>query len=478
MNAFVSNPPTAWARRLALGLGAVIALSLAACGSGHDANPTTSLRVIHASSDAGPVDIRVNNATGLTSVPFKAASGFSLIPAASTRVQVNPAGSATSVIDANLLLNPNRDTTVIAVGSAAAAPGSAQALGAVVVDDPGNAPTAGNVKLRVVHGSPAVPAVDIYVTAPSAALPGAPTIPNLQPRAIAPASGANALEVPGGDYRIRATLAGTQTVAFDSGQVALPVAGDLLIIAIPSTGTASPISMLVAPKGGAAFEILDQRARVRVGHFSPNVPAVDAFLTAPGEALNASNRVVAGATFPNATPFSAVVPGNYSAAVALAGQTTPVLTLPATLTARQAVSVFAVGLLGASGIQALSLQAYVDDLSAPPAGQAKVRVIHLSPDAPAVDLVTVGPGGAITPVSNATSNLAFPRATAGYLNLPAGTINVAVVPASAATPVLPVAAGVPLTLAAGRIYTVLATGCLTPANCGGNGFAFTVLTDN
>jgi hypothetical protein len=457
-------------------LGTAIAASLIACGSSH--NESTSLRVIHASADAGPVDVRVNGAVSAAGATFKQATAFSSLSVGSTRIQVNPAGSSLSVIDATVSLNPNRDYTVLAVGSASATATSAQAIGAVVIEDSGTAPASGNVKVRVVHAAPSVPNVDIFVTAPTAVLPTAPTIANLPFRSVAPASAQSALEVPGGNYRIRARVTGSTAIAFDSGSVALPANSDLVLAAIPAVGSASPIALLVAPKGGSAFEITDERARVRVGHFSPDVPAVDAFLGAPGDALSAANRVAAGATFPNAITFAAVSPGSYVASVALANQTTAVVTTPATLAARQAASVFAIGLLNGSGASALRLQTYLDDLAPPAAGQAKVRVIHLSPDAPAVDLVTVGAGGAVATVNGATNNLSFPNASAGYLSLPAGTLSVAVVPAGATTPVLPTAAGVPLTLQAGRIYTVAATGCLTPANCGGNGFAFTVLTDN
>jgi Domain of unknown function (DUF4397) len=452
-------------------------LTLIACGSGDHPAATTSLKAIHASSDTGAVDIRVNNAIAVSGATFKQASGFLSIPAGQTRVQVNAAGSATSAIDATVPLAANRDTTVLAIGNSAAAPGSPSALRALVIDDAGNTPAAGNVKLRVVHAAPAVPAVDIFVTAPTAALPSTATIPALAYATAAPASGSNALEVPGGSYRVRARAVGSTDIAFDSGPITLPANGDLLIAAIPNTTTASPISLLVAPKGAAVFEILDQRARVRVGHFSPDTPAVDAFLSAPGATLSAANRVATSATFPVATNYQGVEPASYVASAALAGTTSAVITLPATLNARDSVSVFAVGLLNGAGAQALQLTAFVDDLLPPAAGQAKVRVLHLAPDAPAVDLVTVGAGGAISTVAAATNNLTFPNASGGYLSLPAGAVTVAVVPTGTNTPVLPTAAGVTLNLVAGRTYTVAATGCLTPANCGGNAFAFTVLTD-
>jgi hypothetical protein len=59
----------------------------------------------------------------------------------------------------------------------------------VLIDDAGTAPAAGQAKVRVVHGAPAVPNVDIFVTAPNDALPATPTIANLAFAGQAPAAG-------------------------------------------------------------------------------------------------------------------------------------------------------------------------------------------------------------------------------------------------------------------------------------------------
>jgi hypothetical protein len=85
-------------------------------------------------------------------------------------------------------------------------------------------------------------------------------------------------------------------------------------------------------------------------------------------------------------------------------------------------------------------------------GNARVRVLHASPDAPAVDVYVDG--------AEAVNNLAFPNITE-YVSLPAGNHAVKVFPASAngtGTPVIDVPA---LTLAAGKDYTVAAVNTLS-----------------
>ena len=453
---------------------AVAAIGLAACGGDDDppVHPTTQLRVIHGSADTPAVDVYVNGSRSLSGVTFGQASGFGAVDAGPTRVQVTAAGQPASAaaIDATLPLAANRDYSAIAVGSGTS---GATRLQAVLVDDSGAAPATGQVKVRVVHGAPAVPAVDIFVTAPDAALPATPTIDNLAFAQQAPAAGSAALAVPAGNYRIRARVDGQTAIAFDSGAINLAAGSDIVVVAVPDSGPSlSPIQLLVAPKGASAAFVRDNRAAIRVGHFSPNVPGVDVFLKPPGAANSADNRVLQNVLFPQDSGFLDVLAGTYDASVALTGSLVGVLNLNgATLARSTSTSVFAIGLLNGSGAQALRLAAYADD-RAPVAGQAKVRVIHLSPDAPAVDVVVLN-GSSI--VARPVQNLTFPNATAAPLTLPPGTYRVGVTPTGLDT----VVAQQDFTLAAGNVVTIAAVGCLstTGACTGGQPFQFKVLDD-
>lgn len=81
--------------------------------------------------------------------------------------------------------------------------------------------------------------------------------------------------------------------------------------------------------------------------------------------------------------------------------TTPVIDAPVEVAAGNAYTVAAVGLV-ADG--SLTAQVYEDDLSAPSDGNAKVRVVHASPDAGPVDVIPAGGEPLV-------SGLAFPNAT-------------------------------------------------------------------
>lgn len=457
-----------------------LAAGLAGC-DGSDDNPivSTQLRAIHASADAPNVDVVVNGSTAVTNLAYRAASAFLSVPVGTTTIGVVPVGTSNSVVNATVPLINDRQYSAIVIGSASPSAPTGRQLQAVLIDDPANAPASGNVKLRVVHGAPGVPAVDVYVTAPNAALPAAATIAGLGYAATAPASGQRALEVPGGNYQIRATVSGdaSRAVVFDSGAVPLPANADLVVVAIPSAGV-SPVSLLVAPSSGPASVIADGRAAVRVAHLSPNVPAVAVSLNVAGTA----NSVLSlpNVSFPSDSGYARVNGGRYDAAVALASNpTVPVLTLNnAALAANTSTSVFAIGLLGGTGTQALRLAAFADD-RVPVAGRAKVRVIHLAPDAPPVDVVALAANGTIA--TRLVPNLSYPNATAGSLEVAPGSYTLAVVPTGASTPILPTAAGVPVTLAAGQVVTVAAVGCLSAgtAPCvGGRPFQFKLFSDN
>jgi hypothetical protein len=108
-------------------------------------------------------------------------------------------------------------------------------------------------------------------------------------------------------------------------------------------------------------------------------------------------------------------------------------------------SVFAV-----DSVSKISAIVLADDLTAPAAGKAHVRFIHLSPNAPAVDVAVASSGAVVF------GNKAFKEYTS-FTPLDAGTYNLDVRVAGTATVALVLPA---ITLEAGKIYTVFAKGFL------------------
>ena len=179
-------------------------------------------------------------------------------------------------------------------------------------------------------------------------------------------------------------------------------------------------------------------ARLRVLHASPDAPAVDVYLD--------GSEAVSDLAFGSITDYVPVPSGAHAVQVfpsSANGSGTPVIDVPTlTLDAGKDYTVAAVGKL--ADIEPVVL---VDNNGAPAAGNAHIRVVHASPDAPNVDIFAAG-AGVVVP------DLAFKEASA-YLPLPAGSYDLEVRGAGSQTAVL----SLPDTqLEAGRVYTAFAIG--------------------
>ena len=196
-------------------------------------------------------------------------------------------------------------------------------------------------------------------------------------------------------------------------------------------------------------------AKVLVTHASPNAPGVDLLVD--------NNKVNTQAlTFPNNTGYLEVNSGRRNIKVNASGTSTTVINADLDLVEGRNYSVFAANTL--SSIEAVVLE---DNLTAPAAGKAHVRVVHLSPDAPAVN---IGVQGLPT---NLFTNLSFKNATA-FTPVDAGSYTLEVKLASNNAVVLTV----PATLAAAKIYTVFARGFVTPPAGNTNSLGVSVITNN
>lgn len=408
---------------------AAVALFTVGCSSSDDApmsTPTASVRIVHASPDAPAVDVYANGSRIVSGAPFKAGTAFLSLPAGTVNLAVKVAGTETTVLSASATLDPGSLTTVMAVNKAAS-------LEPLLIGESMSRPAMGSVRVRVVHAAPDAPAVDVYVTAPGADLATAtPTLAAVPFKAVS-----EALTVPQGTYQVRLTGAGSKAPVFDSGSVALMSQDDLVLAAVAQDRGASPVTLLGLTRKAMSptLEITDSRALVRVTHASPDAPSVDV-------AVNGVTALT-GVAYPVNSDYLAVAEGSTRLQVKVAGTETSVIDATVPLSRLVSYSVFAVNFV--SGIEPLLLE---DDRSAPAAGKARLRVLHGSPDAPAVDVAVSG--------SVAVANLPFKQAS-GYLEVPAGTYPVEVRVAGTSTAVL----SADLTLEAGAVYTVLAKGSVT-----------------
>lgn len=183
----------------------------------------------------------------------------------------------------------------------------------------------------------------------------------------------------------------------------------------------------VAPK--------NDTAGVMVVHASPDAPAVD---------LLVDNTVAgSGLSFPDNTSYLSVNAGNRNVKVNVSGTSTTVINADLSLTIGTNYTVFAV-----DSVSKISTVVLTDNLSAPAAGKAHVRFVHLSPNAPAVNIT-------LTDGTIVFGNKAFKQAS-DFTPLDAGTYDLQVRDAATNTSV--VLELNDITLTSGKIYTVWAKG--------------------
>lgn len=209
----------------------------------------------------------------------------------------------------------------------------------------------------------------------------------------------------------------------------LPV---VLVAAILSGCSDDSGSTGPAPTGGQVMAI----------HASPDAPTVDLYVDGTKVASNVSYLMNTG--------YLNVAAGNRTVEVKLAGTNTSVYSIPAPVEAGKTYSVFAGGLVSGA---TFDFYAFEDTLETPPSGSANVRFIHMSPDAPAVDVK-------ITGGATVAAGVDFGDDT-GFASLPAGAYSFDVFVAGTTTRVLQVPN---VTFQAGNIYTVFARGLVSVAS--------------
>ncbi|MDX2148361.1 MAG: DUF4397 domain-containing protein [Planctomycetota bacterium] len=193
-------------------------------------------------------------------------------------------------------------------------------------------------QVRVFHGSPDAPAVDILVN-------DAPAFTSLAFRSVT-----SYASLPAATYNVKVNAAGTSTTVINAD----------LALADNTTYTVAAVNTLanIEPLVLVDDNTLDAgKARIRFVHASPNAPAVDiAVVNGPVLFSNISFRGVGS--------YLAVDANTYDLEVRVAGTTTSVLTIPGVALQNNTVyTAWAVGLVG--GSPALGAVVTVDAIPAP-----------------------------------------------------------------------------------------------------------------
>jgi hypothetical protein len=214
------------------------ALALAACDA-DVAEPlsaptaTARLRFVNATPDtakARAVNVRIDGLAWVANQSYKAATGYVLVLPGSRQIDIRKTQD-TTILVANqpVTMTASTDYTLLATGIT-------PDLAGLALTDDNAAPTAGNVKMRLVHASPAAGALDVYVTAPGADL----STETADATNVSFRNAAAYLTLPASSHQIRWTAPGTITVVGDTTTAALASGQIRTVVLLDKAGGGTP----------------------------------------------------------------------------------------------------------------------------------------------------------------------------------------------------------------------------------------------
>ncbi|MDC8831350.1 DUF4397 domain-containing protein [Alteromonas gilva] len=409
-----------------LSLSLFMLVLLSAC-SGSDEEPVegeSSLRVVHASSDAPTVNVLADGEVlgFLVGVDYQQASEQYALESGKSYDFAIQANTTTGVVEVlSTSLTPAADVLydVIAVGSVAN-----ETLELLTLSTPDEELAAGNARARIVHVAEGAPIVDIYVTAVGADLASAQPIATLGYK-----DNSGAIEVESGDYQIRITPAGSTTIAFDSGPVTFSANAELLVLATNNVSPGSSPVSLVISDGDSSATLLDKDtpASVRVVHGVADAPAVDIL-------ANNALELFGDASFSAVTDYATVAAGDYLIDVVDATDSAIVVVDDAAIPLEAGKRYTAIA---NNALATIDLD-LVADSARPVATDAKVRLFHAASTLADVDIYFTADGN-ITDVAPSSTDIPYQTgdlADTGYVTFSAGDYIISVTLADSKTVLL------------------------------------------
>jgi hypothetical protein len=457
-------------RRVLLGIGTAATAGLAGCGGqgddGGTATPTATatatetatetptetatetpsgsanLRVAHMSPNAPNVDVYADGSAILEDVAFGAVSDYLEVPAGDRQVRITPAGDAeTTVFEGAVPVEDGSDYTVAAIGEVGDM--ADQPFEPLVLEDDNSDSGSDMARVRLVHASPDAPAVDVTLAANGDALfdgvaygdSGYVTVP----------AGDYTLQVRGDTESNDGDVVAEFDVSVEGGQVYTGFAAGYLS---PDDDPAdAAFDLFVANDTGGGMMEMTEPANLRVAHMSPNAPNVDVY--ADGSAV--LEEVAFGAV----SGYLEVPAGDRQVRITPAGDAeTTVFEGAVPVEGGSDYTVAAAGEVGDMADQPFEPLVLEDDNSNPGSDMARVRLVHASPDAPAVDVTTGGGMG-----NTLFDGVAYGESS--YVTVPAGDYTLQVRGDTESNDG-DVVAEFDVSVEGGQVYTGFAAGYLSP----------------
>ncbi|MBI5537373.1 MAG: DUF4397 domain-containing protein [Deltaproteobacteria bacterium] len=427
--------------------------------AGSDAGTKAMLRVVHASPTAPAVDLYVKGSSTpvASGLQYGKSTSYLEVPAGTYDIEIRAAGASPSDPPAfevtGLALADGAKYTAVAAGDLAST-NADDKFRVLPLEEKFEAAAAGKVRLRIVHAGFDAPTVDLDVGNDD------PTKPEISAVARFADTGAAGVELPAAQaLQVGIASASSTVTAFSAPP--LPEGVQAFVIA---TG-----ELKLAPRDDKGFALLavlpdsttvwlKQNPFVYALHASPDAPAVDIYAGAAEVFDNVAFGQMGRIQVPPSDYTLDFFAGQAGPTPKPAGAPAASAKTPK-LEAGGSYLAIATGLLAQTGEKAFQLVALAEGFDVPDSGKTRVRVVHASPDAPAVDLGTVTTAGTLDP-SPPITNLSFPGATdAMGLALPATALTLGLAATGSLSTVKEFAVALP---DGGRLFAI-AAGMLSPA---------------
>lgn len=312
-------------RQLLARLAAVAAiLSTVSCGG--EGPDFTWLRAMHAIPDAPVVRVEFENYVFRRSLDFgnsTSEGGESLLEDSGTTTRMTAVYMGPDQQVAGTLLELDIPVAIDSISTVILA-GSFDVPEPVVVVSPRRNRPLASLYFQFAHASPALGALDVYVTAPDTEL--ATTAPFAT---IQPLGHSDSLETPFGEQRIRLTVAGTLDVVMDSGMLdfaeqtgSTGPGTEWLFAVAPSLASGPSPVQLIGSSGRSSLTVNDAgtTATLRAFHALAGVAPVDLVAATEPE-----TTLLGGLEFGTRSPLVPLAGGDINVEFRLAGQPDEVL---------------------------------------------------------------------------------------------------------------------------------------------------------
>jgi hypothetical protein len=362
------------------GLGALLLIGSLLTIAGHstparaqeETETDATLRVVHASPGAPNLDVLVDGQAIVQDLVFGAATEYFPLAEGDHQVQIVPTGQGAdaALVDTDLNVDSGDAYVFVAMNRLNEIEGKVFDVNLDSVD-------AGKARVRVIHASPDAGEIDVAVTGGDELFGGVNFTDATDYNDLD--AGSYNLDVKGDGDRVLLTAQNLEIADGNAYDLLLigQVADNSLALLPLATIVSIPCAEVLGLEGGT------DDACIRIVHAAPSTPEVDIYLN--------DSPVVTGLAFGTSTEFVAVPSGDDRKIQVTAAGGTPgdgdLLDTDTDFDSRAAYEVIVTG--NPDDLEATTAEL---DLSPLPDGQARIRVIHASPDAEEVDVaVADGP---------------------------------------------------------------------------------------